>query len=66
MIKFDKLFARLAEEGKPATRWLRDNGLHPNVVDRLRKNGSVKVETIDRLCSLLDCQPGDIMEYTPE
>ena len=66
MIKYDKLFERLKAEGKAPTSWLRAQGMHPNVVDRLRKNGSVKSETIDRLCSLLDCQPGDITEYVPD
>lgn len=66
MIKFDKLFARLDAEGKSATNWLRQNGMHPSVVNKLRKNERVNTDTIDRLCGLLDCQPGDIMEYMNE
>jgi len=30
------------------------------------KNGrakAVKLETLDRICRVLDCQPGDILEY---
>jgi len=33
------------------------------------KNGkarAVRVDTLDRLCRALDCQPGDIMEYRPD
>lgn len=33
------------------------------------KNGkakAVKVETLNKLCKALDCQPGDIFEYVPE
>lgn len=66
MIRYDKLFVRLAEDGKTATYWLRQNGLHPAVVNKLRKNEMVRTDTIDRLCGLLGCQPGDIMEYVPE
>lgn len=67
MIKFDKLFARLKAEGKPATRWLRETGgMHPNVVNRMRRNETVTTETIDRVCQLLHCQPGDILEYADE
>lgn len=47
-------------------RWLRLNGLHPNTVDRLVKDGYVSTEIIERICNLLDCQPGDIMEYVPD
>lgn len=66
MIKYDKLFARLAAEGKSATNWLRQNDMHPTVVNRLRKNGCVNTDTINRICELLNCQPGDIMEYESE
>ena len=33
------------------------------------KNGkarAVRVETLDRLCRALDCQPGDILEYSKD
>ena len=32
------------------------------------KNGrakAVRVETLNKLCAALDCQPGDILEYSP-
>lgn len=35
----------------------------------LLKNGKVKgirFETLSKICSLLQCQPGDILEYTKE
>lgn len=63
MIKFNKLFALLDAQGKSATHWLRQNGMHPSVVNKLRKDGRVNTDTINELCRLLNCQPGDIMEY---
>ena len=33
------------------------------------KNGrarAIRVETLDKLCRALDCQPGDILEYRPD
>lgn len=66
MIRYDKLFALIETEHKGPTNWLRQNGIHPSVVNKLRKNERVNTDTIDRLCALLNCQPGDILEYTPE
>lgn len=63
MIKFNKLFSLLDAQGKSATHWLRQNGMHPSVVNKLRKNERVNTDTIDRLCELLNCQPGDLMEH---
>ena len=66
MIRYNKLFELLEQQGKTATNWLRQQGMHPSVVNKLRKNETVTTETIDRLCSLLECQPGDILEYTED
>lgn len=33
------------------------------------KNGrarAIRFETLERICQVLDCQPGDILEYTPD
>jgi len=35
-------------------------------IQQLRTGELVSWETIARICALLDCQPGDIVEYTPE
>ena len=33
---------------------------------RTGKARAVRLETLDRLCAALDCQPGDLMEFLPE
>ena len=50
---------------------LRKMGFNPNIIDKvlsgtLSKNKRVDTETISRLCEVLDCQPGDIMEYVED
>ena len=33
------------------------------------KNGkakAIRLETLDKICAALECQPGDILEYRPE
>jgi putative transcriptional regulator len=33
------------------------------------KNGkakAIRLSTLDRICQVLDCQPGDILEYRPD
>lgn len=65
MITYEKLFELLKEKGLNKA-WLRNNGVLPKTVDHLVKNQTVKTDTIAKLCELLECQPGDIMTYTPE
>lgn len=64
-ITYQTLFEFLELKGLNR-RWLRLNGIHPNTVDRLNKDGYVSTEIIERICKLLDCQPGDIMKYIPD
>ena len=43
-------------------------GIHQNSLGRV-VNGEVKalrLDTLDRLCQALDCQPGDLLEYVPD
>ena len=65
-IKYDKLFKLLEEKGRSSTYWLRQNGVHPATVNKLRKGERVNTDTISLLCRLLNCQPGDILEYEEE
>ena len=61
-VRYGKLFA-LMKEKDINKNYLRTNGIHAAVVDKLIKGGTIDTTTIGRLCSLLECQPGDIMEY---
>lgn len=38
--------------------------ISPATINKLRKNETVTTETIDKLCQFLNCQPGDILEYS--
>ena len=40
--------------------------LSESTVQKLRAGVGVSWENIETLCRLLECQPGDLMEYTPE
>ena len=67
-IKYDKLFLLLKEKGMRKQR-LRDHekySIHAAGVDKLTKGKTIDTVTIGKLCAMLDCQPGDILEYVPD
>lgn len=35
-------------------------------MQKIRKGDIASKETLNTICRLLDCQPGDIIEYVPE
>ncbi len=42
-------------------------GIRPSTISSIC-SGSVKhlpIEALDKICSVLECQPGDLMEYMP-
>jgi len=65
MISFNKLIKLLDHKGIKKF-YLRSNGISPAIVDKMLSDGDVSTVTINKVCKLLNCQPGDIMEYIPE
>ena len=62
-LKYDKLFRLVEEKHGNKTAWLREQGVHPQTLNKLRKNERVTTDVINQVCALLDCQPGDIMSF---
>lgn len=66
-IKYDKLIALLKEKGITTYRIRKENLISQATYQKLRTgDGIIDTRTIEKLCKLLDCQPGDIMEYVPD
>lgn len=60
--KFDVLTA-LKKAGYNTTRLRREKILSEGVIQSLRHDGMISACNIERLCRLLKCQPGDLLEY---
>lgn len=62
-IKYDKLFALMKEKGLTSYKIRQENIISQGALTSLRAGKSVTMETIEKLCKALQCQPGDIVEY---
>lgn len=60
--KFDILEA-LRKKGYSSYTLRRENILSQSTIQKLRRGQGLAWENIERLCVLLDCQPGEILEY---
>ena len=65
-ISYAKLFERMKEKSIKKVDLRTTYKLNPKTVDSLTKNKSITVDTLMTLCEILDCQPGDIVEYVKE
>lgn len=53
----------LKESGYNSTRILKENLISQSAVQKIRKNEMVGIKTMEKLCELLDMQPGNIIKY---
>lgn len=63
--KMDVLDA-LKKAGYTTYRLRNEKLMGERVIQQLRQKELVSWKTIETICSLLGCQPGDLVEYIPE
>jgi len=64
-IKYYKLFDLLNRRGLKKTDLLTIANISSPTLAKLSKGETVTTEVIERICTALHVQPGDIMEYIP-
>ncbi len=67
-IKYDKLIALLKEKGinSYTIKSKYNNIIGQATFKKIKEGGDIDTRTIAKLCELLHCQPGDIMEYSED
>lgn len=65
-IKYDKLKKLMQEAGINSYTLKRDNIIGQATYKKIMNGGDIDTRTIAKLCKLLNCQPGDILEYVEE
>lgn len=62
MITYKKLWKKM-EENRITQYRLHKEGISNTTITRLKRDEAVSTETIDKLCRILQCDVGEIMEY---
>ena len=65
-INYNKLFKLLELKNISKTQLRKEIGISSTTLAKFTKNEYVSLKIIDDICSLLNCQPGDILEFTSE
>lgn len=63
MIIFEDILGLLLAHGWSTYRLRKEKVLPESTIARLRNNEPITTTTIDKICELCDCQPGDLMRY---
>lgn len=64
MIIYKNILQRLKDAGYNTTRLRQDKILSEGTIQRLRDGRPITTDTIDVICALLRCQPGDVLQHT--
>lgn len=60
------VLAALKEKGYSSYRIRKEKLFGEAQLQKLRSNELVSKETLNTLCKLLNCQPGEILKYVPD
>ena len=66
MIIYKNVLGRLKNAGYTTYTLLKEKLISQRTLTAIRHNEPVNTKTIDTICRLAKCQPGDIMEYVAE
>ena len=65
-MSYKKLFHILIDRNISNVKLQQMAGYSANITTRLKNNTYVSLETIERICSALDCKVDDILEFESE
>lgn len=66
MMVFDPLWKTMKEKKVTIYGLVVKHGISRGTVNKLKHNKNVTLVTIEHLCRILQCQPGDIVAYVEE
>ena len=65
-ISYNKLWKLLIDKKMSKADLRKAAGIAPNTMTRLRRDEEVTLAVLNKICSTLDVNIGDIMEFLPE
>lgn len=61
---YNKLFHLMIDKGVTTTQLKEATGFSANIISRLKKNKYVSLESIERICAVLQCSADDVLEFS--
>ena len=65
MISYEPFWNYIKEPGISTYRLIND-GINPDVIQRLRAGKNISVKTLNQLCRVMECAVTDILVYIPD
>ena len=65
-VTYKKLFHLLIDKGMTNAELMEKAGFSANIITRLKRNNDVSLDSIEKICKVLNCGVDDILEFLPD
>ncbi len=65
-VRYNKLFKLLIDKEMTNAELAEKAGFSANIITRLKRNGYVSLESIEKICNVLNCGVDEILEFVKE
>ena len=65
-VSYKKLFHLLVDQNMSTAQLQQQAGYSAHISTRLKKNTYISMESVEKICRVLDCSVDDIMEFVPD
>ena len=65
-VSYKKLFHLMIDKGITNAELMEQAGVSANIITRLKRNNYLSLDTIEKICKVLQCGVDDILEFIPE
>lgn len=65
-VSYKKLFHLLIDKGMTNAELMEKGGFSANIITRLKRNNYVSLDSIEKICKVLNCGVDDILEFMPD
>ena len=65
-VTYKKLFHLLIDKGMTNAELRESAGFSANIITRIKRNNYISLDSIEKICKVLQCGVDDILEFTPD
>lgn len=65
-VSYKKLFHMLIDRNMTAAQLQKEAGYSANISTRMRRDEYVSLESMEKICQVLDCKVDDVVEFVPD
>lgn len=63
MISYTPLWNTMKKKGVTTYTLITKHNINPRTINNLKHNKSITMDTLEKLCLILDCSPNDVVSF---